>query len=175
MSFRILHSWVFTAFYNKSSLLKLLCPHWLDVHFFRQGVASIAKCINGASHCLQSSRSKVFSVKHLFCSDWERSWILGLILCRSFWYIFLIVWVSAYVRNVLACGCLYIKCYSRMFKEFWFFKFWFGFLITNCRDFVCLRHSASLNSPEVSGIRPLLLHVLILPINRAFLTAKLSS
>lgn len=73
--------------------------------------------------------------------------------------------VVVFILNVVA-ECL---------KSFDFFKFSFGFLITNCKDFVCLRHTANLNSPEVSGIRPLLLHVVILDINRAFLTAKLSS
>lgn len=68
-----------------------------------------------------------------------------------------------------------LNAVAECLKSFGFFKLCFGFLITNCRDFVCLRHSANLNSPEVSGIRPLLLHVLILAINGAFLTAKLSS
>lgn len=68
-----------------------------------------------------------------------------------------------------------------MFKEvggfvfFWVFKFCVGFLVINWRDFVCRRHSGSnLNSPEVSGIKLLLVPVSIFAISSAFLTAKLS-
>lgn len=70
-----------------------------------------------------------------------------------------------------------------MFKEVRFlclllaflFKFCVGFLVTNCRDLGCLRHSANLSNLGVSGIRPLLLHVLVFAISRAFLTVKLLS
>lgn len=73
--------------------------------------------------------------------------------------------VVVFILNVIA-ECL---------KSLVFLKFCVGLLVTNCRDFVCLSHSAKSNSPGVSGVRPLLLHVLILAINTAFLTAKLSS
>lgn len=58
------------------------------------------------------------------------------------------------MRYVLAYGCLYINGCSRKFKVVGFFKFSVRFLVINYSDFVDLRHSGYLNSPDVSGIRP---------------------
>lgn len=80
--------------------------------------------------------------------------------------------VVVFILNIVA-ECL--KRWGVLFSFGFFFKFCVGFLVINWRDFVCRRHSGSnLNSPEVSGIKLLLVPVLIFAISSAFLTAKLS-